>query len=234
MVAVNRRLGLIFGLSAALHATLFVAMAWQRKPAPAEPPRLVATLRTALAVVAAATPVSQNAEAPARPVSRAAAALPPKVRQLPSRAQPLAATRDAMAAGPANVPAVSAPAGAAAPAAAAAPLAAAEPSPAARPAGDALAGYRQRLAELFAGRQEYPRLAALRGWEGEVRLRLKVARKGNLLGIALDRSSGHDVLDRHALAMVEALAGLPPFPDSLDDAEIQVVVPVNYKLRKTT
>jgi protein TonB len=168
MAAVNRRLGLIFGLSAALHATLFVAMAWPRKPAPAEPPRLVATLRTALAVVAAATPVSQNAEAPARPVSRAAAALPPKVRQLPSRAQPLAATRDAMGAGPANVPAVSA-----------APGAAARPRPPrrsllpSRRRGTAgrrcVAGYRQRLAELFAGRQEYPRLAALRGWEGEVR-----------------------------------------------------------------
>ncbi|WP_374343299.1 energy transducer TonB [Azonexus sp.] len=232
MAAVNRRLGLIFGLSAALHATLFVAMAWQRKPAPVEPPRLVATLRAALAA-GPALPASPPAEAPARPVFRAAAALPPKVRQLPSRAQPLAATRDAMAAGPADAPAVPGPSAAPAPAPAAVAVATG-PAPAARPAGDALAGYRQRLAELFAGRQEYPRLAALRGWEGEVRLRLKVARKGNLLGIALDRSSGHDVLDRHALAMVEALAGLPPFPESLDDAEVQVVVPINYKLRKTT
>ena len=69
---------------------------------------------------------------------------------------------------------------------------------------------------------------------GEVRLRLKVARKGNLIGVALDRSSGFDVLDQHALAMLEQLASLPPLPEALDANEIQVVVPVNYKLKKTT
>jgi protein TonB len=97
-----------------------------------------------------------------------------------------------------------------------------------------LAGYRQRLAELFARGYEYPRVAALRGWEGEVRLRLKVARKGNLLGVHLDRSSGFDVLDQHALALLEGHGALPPFPDALEGSEIQVIVPINYKLRKTT
>jgi protein TonB len=112
---------------------------------------------------------------------------------------------------------------------------AAEPSAAApRPQSELLAGYRQRLSELFARHQEYPRVAAMRGWEGEVRLRLKVARKGNLLAVHLDHSSGFDVLDHHALAMLEALAGLPPLPEALDSNEIQVVVPINYKLKKTT
>ena len=103
-----------------------------------------------------------------------------------------------------------------------------------RPQSEVLDGYRQRLGELFARQQEYPRVAAMRGWEGEVRLRLKVARKGNLIGVALDRSSGFDVLDQHALAMLEQLASLPPLPEALDANEIQVVVPVNYKLKKTT
>jgi len=87
---------------------------------------------------------------------------------------------------------------------------------------------------LFARGYEYPRIAALRGWEGEVRLRLKVARKGNLLGIQLDRSSGFEVLDQHALAMLESHGNLPPLPDSLEASEIQVIVPINYRLRKTT
>ena len=129
---------------------------------------------------------------------------------------------------------------------------AARPAPAIapqRPQSEVLDGYRQRLGEpleertasvwerlgeLFARHQEYPRVAAMRGWEGEVRLRLKVARKGNLIGVALDRSSGFDVLDQHALAMLEQLASLPPLPEALDANEIQVVVPVNYKLKKTT
>jgi protein TonB len=102
------------------------------------------------------------------------------------------------------------------------------------PAADLLAAYRQRLTQLLAGQHEYPRIAALRGWEGEVRLRLRVARKGNLLGVVLDHSSGFDVLDQHALAMLAALGGLPPVPEGLDGNEIQVVVPVSYKLNKTT
>jgi protein TonB len=123
---------------------------------------------------------------------------------------------------------------------AAAPSASAEvarPAPvvaAQRPQSEVLEGYRQRLGELFARHQEYPRVAAMRGWEGEVRLRLKVARKGNLLGVVLDHSSGFDVLDQHALAMLEALASLPPLPDALEANEISVVVPVNYKLKKAS
>ena len=103
-----------------------------------------------------------------------------------------------------------------------------------RPQVDVLAAYRQRLTALLAGHQEYPRVAALRGWEGEVRLRLRVARKGNLLGVQLDHSSGFDVLDQHAVAMLEALASLPPLPEALEANEIQVVVPINYKLKKAT
>jgi protein TonB len=97
-----------------------------------------------------------------------------------------------------------------------------------------LDSYRQRLSELLARQHEYPRIAAMRGWEGEVRLRLKVARKGNLLGVQLDRSSGFDVLDQHALAMLEGYGSLPPLPEMLESSEIQVVVPINYKLKKTT
>jgi protein TonB len=142
-------------------------------------------------------------------------------------------------AGPANAPveaaAGSAPVAAVAAAADSAPAAVTAPPPpsfAATP--DLLAAYRQQLTRLLAGQREYPRIAALRGWEGEVRLRLRVARKGNLLGVALDRSSGFEVLDQHALAMLAAMAGLPPLPEGLDGGEIQVVVPIQYKLNKTT
>ena len=99
---------------------------------------------------------------------------------------------------------------------------------------DALAAYRRQLIDLFAHQHSYPRLAALRGWEGEVRLRLKVARKGNLIDVQLDRSSGFEVLDQHALNLIEGYGGLPPLPDALARQEISVVVPINYKLRKTT
>jgi protein TonB len=94
-----------------------------------------------------------------------------------------------------------------------------------------LGRYAQQLSRLLASHQDYPRLAALRGWEGEVRLRLKVARQGNLLFLRVDRSSGHEILDQHALQLVD-LVRMPPFPDALEGNEIQITVPINYKLNK--
>jgi protein TonB len=104
----------------------------------------------------------------------------------------------------------------------------------ARPDQQSLLGrYAQQLSRLLASHQEYPRLAAQRGWEGEVRLRLKVARQGNLLSVQVDRSSGHDILDQHALQLVDLASGLPPLPEGLEGSEISVIVPVNYRLKKS-
>lgn len=105
---------------------------------------------------------------------------------------------------------------------------------AARPDQQNLLGrYAQQLSRLLASHQEYPRLAAQRGWEGEVRLRLKVARQGNLLSVQVDRSSGHDILDQHAMQLIDLASGLPPLPEGLEGSEISVIVPVNYRLKKS-
>ena len=232
--AVNRKFWAILGLSILFHASLFVLTSWQRQNGPVSLPPILASIR--LMAVTESGPAANVAPAPA--------AVPQKARQEAGRSE-RPVPRATPTAGPANVPAsVPSPSSAMAsenlaPAAAAsAPTAeAARPAPAIapqRPQSEVLDGYRQRLGELFARHQEYPRVAAMRGWEGEVRLRLKVARKGNLIGVALDRSSGFDVLDQHALAMLEQLASLPPLPEALDANEIQVVVPINYKLKKTT
>ena len=229
---VNRKFWAILGLSILFHASLFALTSWQRQNGPISLPPILASIR--LMAVTESGPVAEVAPTPA--------AVPQKARQEASRSE-RPAPRVTQTAGPANVPAQtpspsSAMAAESAVPAASAPVAeAARPAPAIapqRPQSEVLDGYRQRLGELFARHQEYPRVAAMRGWEGEVRLRLKVARKGNLLGVAVDRSSGFDVLDQHALAMLEALAGLPPLPEALDSNEIQVVVPINYKLKKTT
>lgn len=230
---VNRKFWAILALSILLHATLFAVTSWQRKNGPISLPPILATIR--LLAITESGPVAAADPAPAT--------VPQKAWQDAIRTE-RPAPRATQTAGPAHVPApvssssALATAESVAPAAASAPVAeAARPAPAVapqRPQSEVLDGYRQRLGELFARHQEYPRVAALRGWEGEVRLRLKVARKGNLLGVVLDHSSGFDVLDQHALAMLEALASLPPLPDALEANEISVVVPVNYKLKKAT
>jgi len=230
--ALDRRFKLILGLSLLLHGALFVATAWQRQPAmPALPP-IVATLR--LIAPPESGPPAAVAPAPA-------AVVPEKVRQPIQPRENRSSPRVLAAAGPATAP-VTVASEAALPATAAPTPAAAAPAPAvpaapaiqAVPSADLLAAYRQRLTDLLAGQREYPRIAALRGWEGEVRLRLRVARKGNLVGVVLDRSSGFEVLDQHALAMLAGLGNLPPLPEGLDGSELQIVVPVSYKLNKTT
>lgn len=230
---IDRRFLAIIGLSMTLHASLFAITYGQRQAAPLSLPPIFASIRPASPAEPGPVAVSASPAAPATVLQ--------KVRQHLPRVAPLSAPRTAKAAGPTTPAAPSGqPELAAAPTA---PFAIASPAntqpnsaePAApRPQAELLAGYRQRLSELFARHQEYPRIAALRGWEGEVRLRLKVARKGNLLAVHLDHSSGFAILDQHALAMLESLAGLPALPDALDSQEIQVVVPINYKLKKTT
>ncbi len=232
--AVDRKLLAILLASLALHAGLLAWTQVPRRPLAFELPRLVASLRPA--------PVTPSGAAPG--------ALPQEVRQPAPRPQPKAAARVLVAAGPADPVRVPAPpvapavvAAAAAPVVPAAASARPDPENAVLPAStaaaapaqaDLLAAYRRQLAELLARHQEYPRVAALRGWEGEVRLRLTVARKGNLLQVELERSSGYGILDQHALAMVGELSGLPALPAALEGNEIQVLVPVNYKLKKTT
>lgn len=236
LTGVDRRFFVLVAVSVALHGAV---LAWVQGPARERP--LASTLITVTLRLVAPTLSAAVAVAPAE---RAPAAAQPEARQLPpSRGhRPVrevagAAAPQARTATPVEAPAqplASAPAPAsAAPAAVAAADASQAVAPA-RPQASLLDAYGRHLAELFARQQEYPRVAALRGWEGEVRLRLKVARKGNLLAVNVDRSSGFDVLDQHALAMLAAFGTLPPLPEGVEASEIQVVVPVNYKLKKTT
>lgn len=253
----DRRFQHVLGLSVLLHGALLVALPKPPLKAP-EMPALLATIRLALPEVSALPPTPAPAarpapvEAPQRPAAapqaRRAEATPvlaapqparPVVRQRPAAVTPseAAAPPASQAATPPAPPVSPAAIAAAAPQGAEAPAAApvTTPRPAApRPAADALDGYRRQLTELFARGHEYPRVAALRGWEGEVRLRLRVARRGQLLGVRVDRSSGFDVLDQDAVALLEGHGSLPPLPEALEVAEIEVVVPITYRLRKTT
>jgi len=230
---VNRRFWATFGLSLAIHA---LALAWVQRPHREEVPALAPLLATLRLIAASPSePTVEPRPVPAPAATPAAATQQSPARQQRSVRSVAAAAEPAVAAQPAaELPEASLSSPAAASASQALQPAAEAPSAPAPSQSSLLAAYRKRLSEIFAGQQQYPRVAAMRGWEGEVRLRLRVARKGNLLAVDLDHSSGFDVLDQHALAMLEQLAKLPPLPEGLEANEIQVVVPINYKLKKTT
>lgn len=251
----DRRFQHMLGLSVLLHGALLVGLPRPPVTPPAMPP-IVASIRLMLPDVAtpaqpaaavqpvpvpalqapAATPRPPKAErVEARPVLAAAQPARPAVRQTPaaSPATPLHTTTQ-----PTTPPAMTTElAAAAVPRTADAPAAppATTPRPTApRASTEAIDSYRRQLTDLFAREHEYPRVAAMRGWEGEVRLRLRVARRGQLLGVRVDRSSGFEVLDQDALALLEGHGSLPPLPEALEVAEIEVIVPITYRLRKAT
>ncbi|HEX5803222.1 MAG TPA: energy transducer TonB [Azospira sp.] len=238
----ERRLPALLLVSLAVHAG---ALAWTRLPARPSADALpaVSMLFASLRLAAASPAAGPSPSAPA-PQATPAVRAPREARRLPVRHDARAPSAVLATAGPTTPTVVAearpAPAAPAVPAAspalaASAPVAAesatAASSPASTDAVRQLDDYGQRLAELFSRQQQYPRLAALRGWEGEVRVRLSVARQGGLSGVRLERSSGYEVLDRHALAMIEEIGRLPPPPAELS-GDVQVVVPVRYKLRK--
>ena len=245
----DRRFQHMLGLSVLLHGALLLAL--PRLPVtPPALPTIVASIRLVMPEasapaqpVPAAQPVPEPAPVPrppraeraeARPVLAAPQPAKPLVRPRPAAAAPLeSATQPTTP--PASPPAMPTEIAVAAPRSAdPAPPATTPHPPAQRASTEAIDSYRRQLTDLFAREHEYPRVAAMRGWEGEVRLRLRVARRGQLLGVRVDRSSGFEVLDQDALALLEGHGKLPPLPEALEVAEIEVVVPITYRLRKAT
>jgi len=102
----------------------------------------------------------------------------------------------------------------------------------ATPSPALLAGYGSSISRLLARYREYPRVAAMRGWEGTVTMRLTVGANGRLTEAQVDASSGHTVLDAQALEMVKRIAELPPPPEGLRDREFAVLVPVEFRLQR--
>jgi periplasmic protein TonB len=100
------------------------------------------------------------------------------------------------------------------------------------PPRELVESYGRSLSQALGRYKEYPRLAQMRGWEGSVTMRLRVAPNGNLIEAALHTSSGYEVLDRQALAMAHRSQRLPPPPEGLRDGEISVLVPVVFRLER--
>lgn len=257
--ALPRTLKLAIGLSVGLHLALLAQRGWTPEHTAALPRPLQVMLRAPQPVPETPPParpaVAVAVEAP--PVRHAP---PPVVLQAPKpapvltrparpdtppapvvrAAEPIAQTSPTVPTAPAaaavladNTPRTPAPAASPAPVAArmdAVPAATADEPP--DPA--LLERYGRSLSSLFSRHQQYPRLAAMRGWEGEVQLRITIARKGNIVATQVVRSSGFEVLDQNAVQLVTNAGTLPRPPEALQNKEIQIVVPVLFKLDKPT
>ena len=76
----------------------------------------------------------------------------------------------------------------------------------------------------------YPRLAIKRGWQGEVRLGLRIDADGHLSRIKVLKTSGYALLDKEAVKSLSKVKILPSSIALLNGHSTDLILPVEYRL----
>lgn len=79
--------------------------------------------------------------------------------------------------------------------------------------------------------KRYPRRSKLRNEQGVVLLRFVVTRDGVVTLSGIKKSSGHKRLDKEAMGMIKRAQPLPPMPDDMRQAQLDLVIPVKFHLQ---
>jgi len=95
---------------------------------------------------------------------------------------------------------------------------------------DARGKYGNSLWGAISKHKKYPKIAAMRNWQGEAIVELELDGSGKLKSRKIIQSSGYDVLDKQALEMVEKALPFPAPPDALRGTNFTIKVPVPFKL----
>ncbi|MDP2354518.1 MAG: energy transducer TonB [Beijerinckiaceae bacterium] len=96
---------------------------------------------------------------------------------------------------------------------------------------DAPASWRRAVVAHMGKHKRYPAQARAQRNEGEVAVRFRIDRAGRVLSATVLRSSGFPALDAAALDLLQRAQPLPAFPPSMRAGEIELVAPVNFRLR---
>lgn len=97
----------------------------------------------------------------------------------------------------------------------------------------ALSQYGGTLGRAIAKHKSYPKVAQMRGWQGDCLLDLKLDSNGNVLSAIVKESSGHEALDNQALEMARKAAPFPTPPEALRGRSFNITVPVSFKLENS-
>ena len=95
---------------------------------------------------------------------------------------------------------------------------------------NALGEYGNALGRAIAKHKQYPKIAQMRGWQGDVLLDLKLDGNGKVLSATVSESSGFEALDKQALEMVRKASPFPAPPEALRSRTFNITVPVSFKL----
>jgi len=92
-----------------------------------------------------------------------------------------------------------------------------------------LAEYTEALSGQVGRVKQYPAVARLRGWQGTAVVAIRLAADGTIVDTRITQSTGHDILDRQALAMVRQAEPMPPLPE-VDGEPLLVQLPIVFAL----
>jgi periplasmic protein TonB len=90
--------------------------------------------------------------------------------------------------------------------------------------------YGNALGRAIAKQKQYPKIAQMRGWQGDVLLDLKLDGNGKVLSASVTESSGFEALDKQALEMLRKASPFPAPPAALRNRTFNITVPVSFKL----
>jgi protein TonB len=233
---VNRTLHRAILLSLALHGIVLFGWSVERitagRPAPA-PPLEARLIEPPAPPAPPAPPRLEPPKPPPRPplVKPKPRPKPPVLAKRTPEPAPVAppqteAEREPPLAPPAVAKIETAPAAPAAPPAPAAPAA-----PSAEEL-ETMTREQYRLAVIDAARRHnrYPPLARDNNWEGEVRVRMDIGADGRVT-LAVEKSSGHPVLDRQALDMFRRAQAQVAMPTSLRGKALSLQLRAIYNLK---
>ncbi len=94
----------------------------------------------------------------------------------------------------------------------------------------ALNDFSNILARHIAKFKMYPKIAQMRGWQGELVLEVKLNGDGELISSKIVKGSGFDVLDNEGLEMVKRASPFPMPPEILKGKSFSILVPIRFKL----
>lgn len=232
----RRNWGIAGTVATALHAAAIAAILFAVVPAEPPVPEPVVLVELPPQAAAAAAPTTQEPVAQQQPEPLPQVLTPPI--KLPPVTAPL--PRDPVVLPPPPVPARRA---APAPAQAPASTNAAAVSPtgvgtgtSAAPGSDPRAraqeaDYYSLINAHLARKKRYPTEAKKARQQGVVTVRFTVDREGAVSGIAIKRSSGHDILDQATLDLLQRVAPLPRMPASLKKDSVTLSLPIDYSLK---
>ena len=90
--------------------------------------------------------------------------------------------------------------------------------------------YGSLLSREIAKHKNYPKIAQMRGWQGDVSVDILIDGNGNVLSSKIHTSSGFESLDKQALEMVKKASPFPLPPAALRSKPFNVLVPVSFRL----